>query len=138
MATAGGGFKLVGGCQWLQTIIGRGFHSTDLLKQKSSSESKTAEGVWQNFFFPPLAGPLSNNPTWIPNWVPLQMALYSPALRARIAMNGGTNAANRAAFVAAAKQEAATNGVWAKFRVNGYTVVVQLALVPAYLPTVPR
>ena len=75
MSTAGGGFKL-GPTVWLRgNQYEDWLSSLSLVKQRGSSRSRIAENVWMNFFFPPIAGPLSNNPTWIPNWLPLEMAL---------------------------------------------------------------
>ena len=129
MSTAGGGFK-VGVSAWLGI---EGLSSLDLLKQRASSNSRQAEAAWVNFFFPPLAGPLSSNPTWIPGWVPLQVALQMPSIkRVCVQFNKGSNYATRTWFTTLATNEANGDKVWAKLRAGTNRVVVQLKMVPGY------
>ena len=140
MSTAGGAFKLPGGPAWLRTVVLRGRHTADLVKQRGSSLSRAAESIWLNFFFPPVAGPLSNQTTWIPNWVPLQVALQMPAIkRLQPGYASQTARSNMNWFIALAQAEASGNKVWAKFRAGtnpgvgfGGRIVVQLKMVPGY------
>ena len=139
MSTAGGGFKL-GPTVWLRGNQYEGWLSSlSLVKQRGSSWSRIAENVWMNFFFPPIAGPLSNNPTWIPNWLPLEMALQKRSIRNYAKANyGGTTYANRTWFTTLATNEANGNAQWAKYRAGSNKILVQLKLIPGYVPTLPH
>ncbi len=140
MSTAGGGFKVIQS-SWLVAKNGSTLSTLDFVKQRASEQSRVGESIWTNFFFPPLAGPLSSNPTWIPGWVPLQVALQMPSIkRVCVQFNKGTARANINWFTTLAQAEAQGNQVWAKFRQGtnpgypslGGRIVVQLKMVPGY------